>query len=146
MNVAAEPLTALGPAVAVGLAPLAPLMVLQPNPVDVVQVSALEAAEHDGTETADGDAALPVAFARIVLAVCVATSGSVTRPVAVNEPVTVSPAIVHPVSAQSEDAWPVSAAVIVPALKLPLESRATIVEAVFAFVASLEIVTPASPL
>ena len=41
---------------------------------------------------------------------------------------------------------PVSAAVIVPAAKLLLASRATIVEAVFALVASLVSVAAAEPL
>jgi hypothetical protein len=47
------------------------------------------------------------------------------------------PDIVHPASAQSSEEWPVRLAVIVPAEKFPLESRATMVEAVLAFVASV---------
>jgi hypothetical protein len=43
-------------------------------------------------------------------------------------------------------AFPDRVAVIVPAEKFPLESRATIVEAVFRLVASLVIVTPVEPL
>jgi hypothetical protein len=43
-------------------------------------------------------------------------------------------------------AFPERVAVIVPATKFPLESLATMVDAVFKFVASLVIVTPADPL
>jgi hypothetical protein len=43
-------------------------------------------------------------------------------------------------------ALPDKAAVIVPALKLPEASRATMVEAVFAFVAFVAIVTALEPL
>lgn len=61
-------------------------------------------------------------------------------------PIASAPDNVPPVSGRSSDACPVSDAVIVPAEKLPLASRATIVDTVFAFVASVAIVTAAEPL
>jgi hypothetical protein len=50
------------------------------------------------------------------------------------------------VAVVAEVAFPLSVAVIVPAEKFPDPSRATMVEAVFAFVASLVIVMLAEPL
>ena len=65
--------------------------VLQPKPVFVVQISASPAAEHDETDYAVGEADPLVALTRTVFVACVARSPSVTRPVALNELVTVSP-------------------------------------------------------
>jgi hypothetical protein len=53
------------------------VIVLHPNPVEVVHVRALDPAEHEGILTAVGDAAPAVALARTVFAVCVANSASV---------------------------------------------------------------------
>ena len=49
--------------------------------------------------------------------------------------VVIWPVMVPPAKAKLPDAVPVKAAVIVPAVKLPEASRATMVEAVFALVA-----------
>jgi hypothetical protein len=65
----AAPLIALGPAVAVGFAAVPPpLMVLQPNPLDVVHVRALDAALHDGMDCAEALAVEAVALPRTVFA------------------------------------------------------------------------------
>ena len=77
------PVSALAGALAAAIA------VLHDNPLFVVHNSALPAVEHDGTAVAVGDADMLVGLANIVLAVCVAMSPSVTRPVAVNDPVIV---------------------------------------------------------
>jgi hypothetical protein len=73
--------------------PVPTLIVLHPNPVPDVQVSALVEVEQDGTEMAVGDAELPVAFATTVFAACVARTlrGRVPGPATV--PVNVGDAI-----------------------------------------------------
>ncbi|KVF38044.1 hypothetical protein WJ09_03115 [Burkholderia vietnamiensis] len=58
------------------------------KPVPDVQRSALLAPLQLGIANAVGLAVEPVTFATTVLAACVARAGSVTRPVAVSEPVT----------------------------------------------------------
>lgn len=67
-------------------------------------------------------------------------------PVMALPPIAILPPMVHPANAQSNEAWPVNDAVIVPAEKLPLLSRATIVEFVFVLTASVAIVIGAEPL
>ena len=64
-------------------------MELQPNPVFVVHVSALVAAEHDPTASAVGEALPAVAFPTTVLVACVARLVNASRPVAVSAVVTV---------------------------------------------------------
>jgi hypothetical protein len=68
------------------------VIVPQPNPVFVVQISACPADEQLPTACAVGEAAPAVAFTRTVLAACVARSARVINPVAVKELVTVRPA------------------------------------------------------
>ena len=65
------------------------LIVLQPNPLLVVQVRALDAPEHEPIASAVGDAAPAVALPVIVFAACVAriVSGIVPAPATVPEKV-----------------------------------------------------------
>src|ERR1700733_7830174 len=61
---------------------------------------------------------------------------SEAAPLIALEPIARAPDIVPPVSGRSSEACPAKDAVMVPARKLPLPSRATTVEAVLALVAS----------
>ena len=72
----------------------AAIAVLQPKPVFVVQINAEADVEQVPTANAVGEAVPAVALPRTVFVAWVATSPSVTRPVAVKEPVTVRPASV----------------------------------------------------
>ena len=95
-----------------------------------------------------GDAVAATLVNRPVEAVTAPTAEPLKPPtpqVPESGPVSV-PLIVQPAKAQSLEACPVSAAAMVPAEKLPLLSRATMVEAVFELVASVPIVAGAEPL
>jgi hypothetical protein len=100
------------------------MLALQVNPAPDVQFNALLVVEQLGMANAVGEAVDAVTFASTVLAACVAMSVVVTRPVAVNAPVTVGLAMVGDV-ARTLPPDPVTAAPRDAATPVPKPVRPT---------------------